>query len=193
MPDEGQIRLLMLANPVNQEILRRLPDLGLDQAYLTAGCLFQAVWNHQTGAAPDAHVRDYDVFYFDSGDLSYEAEDVVIRRAGGLFADLGVTIEVRNQARVHLWFERRFGASCSPLRSSRDGIRRFLVECTCVGFEAASGALYAPHGLDDLWQGRLRRNALTPNPALYERKAASYQARWPFLIDTGSDGYKQQQ
>jgi hypothetical protein len=100
-PDEGAILAMMLNNPVNRELLRRLPELGLDQAYLTAGCLVQAVWNGRIGAAPGARVRDYDVFYFDADDLSYEAEDRVIRQAGGLFADLGVTVEVRNQARVH--------------------------------------------------------------------------------------------
>ncbi len=175
------MRSLMLANPVNREILRRLPELELDQAYLTAGCLFQAVWNHQSGAPPEARVRDYDIFYFDPEDLSYEAEDAVIRRAELLLADLGVTVEIRNQARVHLWYEQRFGSPCPKLRSSKDGIGRFLVECTCVGIEAASGALHAPFGLDDLWQGRLRQNSRTPNPALFAAKAADYQARWPFL------------
>jgi hypothetical protein len=170
----------MLANPVNREILRRLPELGVEQAYLTAGCLFQAVWNHRGGAAPDAHVRDYDVFYFDGRDLSYEAEDAVIRRARILFAGLDAIIEIKNQARVHLWFGKRFGVAGVPLRSSQDGISRFPVECTCVGIEAGTNALYAPFGLDDLWQGRLRRNSKAPDPASFQAKAASYQARWPF-------------
>src|ERR1700722_6511700 len=82
------------ANPVNGEILRRLPELGLGQAYLVAGCVYQAVWNRLGGGEPGAMVKDYDVFYFDESDLSYAAEDGVIRRAATLFADLGAEIEL---------------------------------------------------------------------------------------------------
>ncbi len=42
---------LAMANPINAEITARLPDLGLEQCMLTAGCLFQAVWNHQVAIA----------------------------------------------------------------------------------------------------------------------------------------------
>lgn len=37
---------IAMANPANAEIAQRLPSLGLNQCMLTAGCLFQAVWNH---------------------------------------------------------------------------------------------------------------------------------------------------
>ncbi|WP_017870169.1 hypothetical protein [Deinococcus wulumuqiensis] len=32
--------------------------------------------------------------------------------------------------------------------------------------------------------GRLKRNALNHSPGLYAAKAASYLARWPWLLDT---------
>ena len=68
------------ADPVNAEILRRLPTLRLDQAHLVAGCVYQSVWNRQAGQPPGAKVKDYDIFYFDGTGLSCEAEDAVIRR-----------------------------------------------------------------------------------------------------------------
>src|SRR4029077_3000737 len=44
--------------------------------------------------------------YFDASDLSYEPEDAVICRVkAALDEPLRSMIEVRNQARVHLWFE----------------------------------------------------------------------------------------
>lgn len=169
-----------LANPANAEILRRLPDLGVPDAFLVAGCLFQAVWNRLSGWAPERHVKDYDVFYFDDRDLSWDAEDRVIRRAKDLFSDLGVEIEVKNQARVHLWYRQRFGGDYPQLTSSRDGIDRYLIPCTCVGV-AADRTLYAPNGLDELWAGRLRMNPLNPQPARFVEKAESYRARWSWL------------
>lgn len=109
---------LAMANPINVEITARLPALDVPQCMLTAGCLFQAVWNHQAQRPADGGVKDYDVFYFDE-DLSYEAEDAVIRRAEALFQDLGVNVEVKNQARVHLWYGQRFSRPYPQLHSAR--------------------------------------------------------------------------
>ena len=176
----GELVEIALANPANSEILRRLPDLGLPEAFLVAGCLFQAVWNRLSGWPPERHVKDYDVFYFDDRDLSWEAEDRVIRRAKNLFIDLGVEVEVKNQARVHLWYRQRFGDDYPQLASSCDGIDRYLIPCTCVGL-TADHSLYAPNGLDELWAGTLRMNPLNPQPARFVEKAESYRDRWPWL------------
>lgn len=170
-----------LANPVNVEILRRLPELGLGQAHLVAGCVYQAVWNRLSDAAPDAGIKDYDIFYFDDRDLSYEAEDEVIRRAAALFADFGVAVELKNQARVHLWYPQRFGPGYPKLAGVRDGIDRYLVACTCVGIDSRTYEVYAPFGLDDLWNGMLRPNPRNHRPNLFRTKAESYRARWPWL------------
>jgi hypothetical protein len=175
---------LALANPVNAAILARLPALGLPQAHLVAGCLFQAVWNHRAGRPPGDAVKDYDVFYFDE-DLSWEAEDRAIRAAAALFQDLGVEVELRNQARVHLWYPGRFGAPYPRLRSARDGIDRYLVACTCVGLPADGGAPYLPDSLDDLWHGRLRINPRHPERRQFAAKADSYRARWDWLSVEG--------
>ena len=172
---------LVKLNPVNAAILKRLPQLEpfAPQVHLVAGAMFQTVWNVQSGQAPQAGIRDYDLFYWHP-DTSYGAEDAVIRRAADLLGDLGVRIEVRNQARVHLWFREKYGLSRPPLGSARDGVLQFLVECTCVGVDAW-GNLYAPYGLHDLSAGVLRRNALNHTPELYAAKADDYRQRWPWL------------
>jgi uncharacterized protein len=169
------------SNPVNAELLSRLPALALDQCHLTAGCLFQAVWNRLSARPAGWGVKDYDVFYFDDDDLSWEAEDAVIQRVRLLSQDLDVTVEVKNQARVHLWYEQRFGSPYPQLGSTRDGIDRYLVSCTCVGIDVASGELYAPNGLQDLQDGTLRMNPLNSRPDLFRQKARDYRARWPWL------------
>jgi hypothetical protein len=170
-----------LENPVNQKLLHRLRAMGLRDCYLTAGCLFQTVWNRTSGRAPGWGIKDYDVFYFDDRDLSWDAEDDVIRRLADATADLGVAVEVRNQGRVHLWYAERFGGDYPRLTSARDGIDRYLVSCTCVGIEARTGGVYAPDGLEDLARGVLGMKPLNARPDLFRRKAESYRARWPWL------------
>lgn len=177
-----------LSNPANRALLERLPALDLPDAWLVAGCLFQTVWNLRTGRPPMDGIRDYDLFYFDASDLSSAAEDAVARRVETACADLGVALEVKNQARVHTWYEDHFGAPYSPLKDAMDGIDRFLVEGTCVGLQArADGlSLYAPDGLAGLMGGVLRPNRRSPDPRLYAAKAADYRRRWPWLtvLDT---------
>ncbi|KAA6169294.1 nucleotidyltransferase family protein [Pseudomonas marginalis] len=180
---------LVMANPINAQMIERLPALGLEQCLLTAGCLFQAVWNHQAGLTADWGVKDYDVFYFDT-DVSWEAENEVIARAAELFHDLGVNIEVKNQARVHLWYPQRFGMPYPQLHSAKAGVDRYLVAGTCIALAADTGEIYAPYGLADTEQGILRLNPITPQPGLFEHKARSYQARWPWLrIEHTSTGH----
>jgi uncharacterized protein len=174
-----------LANPINAALLERLPSLALDQCFLTAGCLFQATWNRLSGRPAGWGVKDYDVFYFDDRDLSWEAEDAVIRRVRLLTGDLGAEVEVKNQARVHLWYERRFGSPYPKLSSARAGIDRYPVACTCVGIEVTTGELYAPDGLEDLESGTLRMNPRNARPDLFRRKAEAYRERWPWLTVAG--------
>jgi hypothetical protein len=171
---------IAMTNPVNAALAERLPELGLQQCMLTAGCLFQAVWNHRSRQPVAWGVKDYDVFYFDE-DLSWEAEDEVIQRTRGLFEDLEVNVEIKNQARVHLWYSQRFGGDYPRLQSARDGIDRYLIAGTCMGLDVATGEVYAPNGLADTEHGLLRINPGNPRADLFDQKARSYQARWPWL------------
>ena len=44
------------------------------------GAVYQPVLNHLTSRPLDYGIKDFDLAYFDSSDLSYEAEDAIIRR-----------------------------------------------------------------------------------------------------------------
>jgi len=169
----------ILKNRNNQAILARWDALALPDGWLVAGCLFQTVWNLRSGAAPEAGIKDYDLFYFDADDTSEAGERRVQARADEALGDLGITVEASNQARVHLWYESYFGHSYEALGSARDGIDRFLVPATCVGVRP--GELYAPNGLSMLYDGVLTMNPLMPHRELFDKKAASYRARWPWL------------
>jgi len=170
----------ILANRNNRAILDRWAALELPDGWLVAGCLFQTVWNLQAGRPAESDIKDYDLFYFDGGDLSEAAERGVQARVDEVLGDLGITVEASNQARVHLWYEAYFGQPYpAVLRDSRDGIARFLVPATCVGIRP--GEVCAPYGLAGLYDGVMAMNPLVPHRDLFERKVASYRARWPWL------------
>jgi hypothetical protein len=167
------------ANPHNRAILARWSRLDLPASWLVAGCLFQTVWNLKAGRAPQWGIKDYDLFYFDPSDLSQEAEGRAQAHADSVLGDLGVTVEVANQARVHLWYPGHFGHAYPPLRSVEEGIGRFLVLETCIGVRPRH--CHAPFGFAGLYAGTLTPNPRTPYPELFASKVASYRARWTGL------------
>jgi hypothetical protein len=178
---EGEFAALALRNPVNKAILQRLPSLGLADAWLVSGCLFQTVWSIQTRRDVQHGIRDYDLFYFDP-DTSYAAEDAVIRRVRGTFADVTAAIEVRNQARVHLWYSEKFGVPYPPLSRASDGIDRFLMDCAQVGIRDGGKEVYAPKGFADVVDMIVRPNrTVNFQAARYDEKVARWKANWPEL------------
>jgi hypothetical protein len=172
--------------PTTMQVLRTIRDLDLPDAMIFSGAIYQPVWNHLTGRAPDYGIKDYDVAYHDDSDTSYEAEDVVIQRVAARFDEpLKSLVEVRNQARVHLWFEKKFGADepYPPLLTSADALKRFVATAFCVGVRMEADdslSVFAPFGLDDLFALHLRPNPLRVKGAGgWARTTGSAQARWP--------------
>ena len=174
---------LALKNRVNITILDELHRLALPDAWLVSGCLAQTAWNALTGRAVDHGIADYDVFYFDP-DTSWDAEDAVIRKLQAQLDHLGVKIETRNQARVHLWYPAKHALPYPPLSCSTNGIDRFLTQNTQVGVRRAGDSfeVYAPHGFDDVARLIARPN---PGPNFsaknYAVKAQRWKSLWPEL------------
>ena len=181
--DTDEFLAAALRNPVNEKIADELFRLALPDAWIVSGCLVQTAWNVLTNRAVDYGIDDYDVFYFDT-DTSWQAEDVVIHELQSRLAKSGVKIEVRNQARVHLWYPQKHGLPYPALQSSTDGIDRFLTKNTQVGFRRTHDGreIYAPNGYDDIANLIVRPN---PGPnfsaAAYETKARRWKMLWPDL------------
>jgi uncharacterized protein len=138
-----------------------------------------------TGRPPGTGVRDADLFYFDE-DTSWDAEDAVIRRGADLFADAPVPVEIRNEARVHLWYGEHFGtAPPDPFTSAAEPIDGFAALCCCYGLRLDAGGrpvVHAPYGYEDLFDLVVRRNPASPAPrSLYESKAGRWRSAWPEL------------
>ncbi|ETR77207.1 hypothetical protein X566_05925 [Afipia sp. P52-10] len=172
-----------LRNPANAAILDELARLRVPDAWLVSGCLVQTVWNVQTGRTITHGIADYDVFYFDP-DPSWDAEDAVIRAMRPTASRLGIDIQVRNQARVHLWYREKHGRPYPELRSATQGIDHFLTRNTMIGLRFANEGcdVYAPHAFDDVANMIVRPN-LTPNfsAEAYAQKAARWKSLWPEL------------
>lgn len=176
---------MVRASPNVMQVLHICRDLALPDWRLVAGAVNGTVFNALTGRHPDHGIKDYDIAYFDP-DVSWDAEDVVIRRVAAAMPEaLRTLVEVRNQARVHLWFEGRFGAPYLPLARTDEALERYLCYSDAVAVRLeADGAISvaAPFGLRDVFAMRMRANPARGQTVNRAAKAAAAQARWPEIV-----------
>ena len=177
-----QLTDILRASPDVMHVLRTVRGLGLPDWRLFSGAVYQTVWNHQTGREPGYGLKDFDIGFFDP-DTSWDAEDVFIRRVADAFDEpLKSQVEVRNQARVHLWFEQRFGEPYSPLSRTDEALERFVCPAFAVGVRLEADdriTVAAPFGLDDVFGMVLRPNPNRPLANGWDRVVQSALARWP--------------
>lgn len=156
----------------------------LPQWRVVAGVIYNTVWNVLTGRPAGTGIRDVDLFYFDDSDLSWEAEDRVIRKGEKVFSHSHIPVEIRNQARVHLWFPDRFGQQVAPLQNGDDSLARFSSQTHAVGLRLEdddSLDLCAPFGLDPIFSFRVIPNRVLENEPGYTAKAERAITVWPEL------------
>jgi uncharacterized protein len=188
MPDKddaelvAQLTAILRGAPSLMRVLAIVRALDLSDWLIMSGAVYQRVLNKLTMRAPDYGVRDYDLGYFDASDISYEAEDAIIRRVAAAFdAPLRSAVEVRNQARVHVWFEDHFGEPYTPLSCTAEALERFVSPMFAVGVRLGDDDrlhVAAPFGLADLFALRLRPNPRRPS-AGFDRVAIGVTRRWP--------------
>jgi hypothetical protein len=180
----AHFRAALGRNDTLTDVLARAAGMELPGWYLVAGCLYQTVWNVVTGQPPEAGILDYDLAYFDSSDLSWEAEDAVIRAGAEAFGALPAPVQIRNQARVHLWYERKFGVPCPPYESTEAAIDTFEATAASLGVRlepAGTWRIYAPYGFADVFNLVVRPNPVLATRSVYEAKTRRWRQQWPGL------------
>ncbi len=165
------------------EILERFEEIVLPDSWLVAGAIAQTIWNLRCEQPAAFGLKDVDLIYFDEQDLSFEAEASHERRLRDLFQHLPIKLDVKNEARVHLWYEDRFGDAIKPYSSSADAIATFPTTATAVGVRQIRSKLEccAPFGLDNLFSLVVRPNKRQITRAIYEAKVDRWRSIWPRL------------
>ncbi|HEX4489944.1 MAG TPA: nucleotidyltransferase family protein [Acidimicrobiia bacterium] len=164
-------------------VLANVAALDLPDCWVGAGAVRDLVWDVRFGAGFDpADIVDVDVVFFDGGDLSAEREEQA--EAALRVADPSVKWDVKNQARVHLWFEARFGAPAEPLASAFEGVATWPERASAVAVRLDGEDeidVLAPFGLDDLLDGVWRRNPTRVTEREWQARLDRKQPgrRWP--------------
>jgi hypothetical protein len=183
MTNELQERLqdVVRADSQFMEMLRAARDVNPPHWVIGSGIIRDLVWDRIHGRPDRLDLKDVDLAFFDPSDLSREREAELERQ---LRARLDVPWEAKNQAAVHLWYERRFGYPVPPLTSIDEAVASWPEPAVCVGVRLLSddGVLVvAPLGLDDLFGLVLRRNPRRVSVEEFRRRLArkDVATRWP--------------
>lgn len=184
MTHESRLGGIIRNDPDLMTVLTTVRGLGLNDWLLFSGAVYQAAWNDITGQAPGYGVKDFDVGYFDE-DVSWEAEDAVIKRVADAFEEpLRSRVEVRNQRRVSEWFEAKFGEPYPPIKDTAEALTRFVAPAFAVGVRLEDDdqiTVVAPFGLDDVFDMRIRPNPHRQVAKDWDRITAKALERWPEL------------
>lgn len=182
---EARLVAIVRADPGLMQVLETVRGLALPDWRIVSGAVYQAVWNHLTGRPAGYGIKDYDLAYFDASDTGWDAEDAVIRRIAAAFDEpFRSQVEVRNQARVHIWHPAKFGGSYPALTNTDEALTRFVAPCFAVGVRLEEDdeiTVAAPFGLEDVFNLTIRP---TPDRAVakdWDSIIEKAKARWPEL------------
>lgn len=153
---------------------------GPPDSWLAAGCVVQSIWNLLTDRPPEQGILDYDVVYFDA-DLSQKSEHEWQQKLLAHFPQ--IKLDVKNQARVHQWYPRKFGLTIPAFVSVLEAMMTWptTATATAVRWHGGQWQILAPFGLSDLLALVLRPNRVLATQAIYTAKATRWAALWPEL------------
>jgi uncharacterized protein len=176
-----RLAAIVCAEPWLLRALDAVAASGVPDAWIGAGAIRDVVWGHLYGRFDPAEIRDVDVAYFDTSDLSPDHDRQVQR---GLAASADLPWEATNQAAVHTWYHDYFGGPpVEPFCSVHDAIATWPETATCVGVRRADDTIEvcAPHGLADLLGGVWRVNPVRVTAEVSASRLARQRvhARWP--------------
>jgi uncharacterized protein len=109
----------------------------------------------------------------------------VIQRVAEATRDCVGPVEVRNQARVHLWFSERFGCDYPQLSAADDSLLYYASIVHAVGVRLEHDGtldIVAPFGLDDMFAMVIRPNRTLANAGSHSAKARRAKAIWPDVV-----------
>jgi len=146
-------------------------EMDLKNYYIGTGFITQSTWNYLSDYSLTYGIDDIDIVYFDE-DVSFEKEDKAIKKAGKLFKDYPLKVDLKNQARVHLWYREPFGYEIKPYLSVEEVINTWPTTATAIGIrldKENSWVVYAPFGLNDLLGKTVRANRVQITKEIYEK------------------------
>lgn len=168
------------------KVLDYIGELDLPNFYITSGSLYQTIWNYYDGKDLNYHIKDIDVVYYDSNNLSIEDEKSlelkIINHCKKM--NINYNFDVHNEARMHLWKKENEYKNIDSYENSEDAICKWIATVQAIGITKTNGniKIYAPYGLSDIFSKTIRPIKSEVNDKdLYNIKVESLKERFDGL------------
>lgn len=181
---EHELQNIIMSSKIINLSIERARLLNIENYYIGAGCIAQTVWNYLSNKSLEYGIKDIDFVYFDDKNLDSQSENMIASKVKALYSDLNIEIDVKNEARVHLWYKSHFGYNIEPYTSLEAAIDTWPTTATAIGVRKGNNnefIVYAPFGLNDLLGKIVRPNKAQITKEIYEKKVTSWLSKWPDL------------
>lgn len=175
---------IIYKNSKLMEVLKTLEEYAktnpvFTNYYVGAGSINQTVFNYLSNKEIDYGIKDFDIVYFDK-DLSYEAEDKIIKELSKRLVNNGILFDIKNEARVHIWYNEKYKSNRLPYTSVEDAIASWGTTVTCIGVRLENDKLvtYCPYGLNDLFSMTIRPVKKNFTKKQYEDRVSRWKKKW---------------
>lgn len=167
-------------------ILDYISKLKLPNFYIAAGSIFQTIWNYYDDKPLNSGIKDIDIIYYDSNNISKETEKQLENKIISHFKKINLSYEfdVHNEARMHLWKKENENKDIDQYKNSEDAINQWIATVHAIGITKENDEIkvYAPYGLSDIFSRTIRPIKHKANSKeLYDKKAASWNQRFDNL------------
>jgi hypothetical protein len=165
------------------DLVKVLERLGITDYYIGAGAVVQSVWNTLEGNDINYGISDIDIIYYDADQLDKASEMVIEKRIKDELGPNSLEIDVTNEAAVHLWYKAKNGHDINQYSSCEDAINSWPTTATALGVRKSGSdwTVYAPFGLEDIFNRVIRANNRQITEAIYQKKCDKWTKKWHSL------------
>jgi hypothetical protein len=171
---------IIYSNEWLMKVLRSAQKCDLPEWFVAAGAVRSIVWDKLHGYKDSTQISDVDVIFYDQSDLTQERDKKAEAELSSYMPN--VEWDTKNQAAVHMWYKDVFGFSIEPILSSEDAINRWSPASIGVRLLLDDSLyIYAPYGLEDLFEMKFRRNQryIPVNSFLKKVEKSAIKEKWP--------------
>ena len=171
-------------NQVLMEVIKKSPELNIPNWHVGAGVIANTIWNSLTEKPVLDGIKDIDWVYFDGSDLSEDSERKTINLVKAYFSDIPIKLDIKNQARVHLWYEEKFGYNIKPYQNIHHAIDTWPTTSTTIAlkYDRQNGLQhYSTYGFSDALNLTVRANKAQITEEIYMKKVERWKKKWPEL------------
>lgn len=178
-----QTILILEKNKDLMTILDYLYELKLPNFYIAAGSIFQTIWNYYDNKPLNNGIKDIDIIYYDSVNLTKESEEDLENKIKNHLKKINIHYEfdIHNEARMHIWKKANENKNINKYKNSEDAIDQWIATIQAIGITKENGniKIYAPYGLSDVFSRTIRPIKHKYNSKeLYDKKVNSWRKRF---------------